>query len=250
MFKPLVAALCLLGAAIPAATAQQGPPPGAGEAPTGPQLVPPPVRVERAMAMSAADLAFTYLQVQQLIPTLEFAREPGVRGTVHFEGPEYVVTAGNVDAYIAAYHGRLEVYRQAMQSRGLPEVGGDYRIEFSSECAGDILDPRELFVVQSASGERVPVDTAQLVQAGVEVKFLMEQPDQALGTFFAGAAVEDTIVFSDELTLGFALLGTVVDDTVQLRFDVAELRAVFGSDTVSAERWLELADCVVTLSPR
>lgn len=192
--------------------------------------------LERALRVSAADLASSYFTVKVRIDMLKFTEQGAVIKT-----PERSINKNNVKEAKAELEGRLSTYEAAINQRGYKYIAGTYLSNASASCA----NIPSLWVRGMITGK---LGTLNITQHGFIVNIAQRVKRTSSTLKMPAIIVESSLALADPENSDFRFRGEVADEEITLRPDVNEILATWPSWMKPLSR-ADLSSCSILLAP-
>ena len=187
--------------------------------------------LDQALGVPAQDLAASYLSINEVVSMVALSLESGINVTVNLDDGRYNITQENAASFDKAFRQRLDVYRQAIETRGFGNIAGRYTMRVSASC-------QQVDFSFTANEPAIRQD-------GFKTDFVFSADDIGSEAVLPGAITENAVVFRHPV--GFSLWGTTEDDAIKLRLNIDEIENALMMEFKSPSDRRAVADCVFIL---
>ena len=192
--------------------------------------------LERALGVSAADLASSYYTVKRLVDMLPLAEQGGV-----IKVPGGSIGKDNVKKARVVLEGRLSTYATAINKRGYKSIAGTYIGNASASCT----DLPSSWIRNMLTGK---LSTLNISQNGFSVQIEQQVKYGSDTLKIPAIIVESSLALSDPENSDFGFLGEATRDEITIRPNVNEILATWPFWIKPLNR-AALSSCRILLAP-
>lgn len=214
--------------------------------PTSEGNIPSLPSMQSLLELKAEDLSQEYLAIEQSPDIIRNAmRAVGRLSFQTFDGQMQEIDKSNADRFLKYWQDRLDLYRQAIEQRGYPQIAGRYKPQANSFCRGKELNLAIMFSPNPRESDAALLDEVTIRQEGFTAS-IVDSAGNPVGLATKGIVVNGGVAFGDPM-IGFVYLGPVEDSRIDLRLNAFMLRSAIGDANVSEDGWLVADKCVISL---